>query len=191
MRIGMKERIVLKVVAYPDETLRQVCEPVVFPDPSIAELAKGMAETMYACNGVGLAAPQVGVLKRMVVIDCSPDPQKHPDLIVMVNPEIVDRSEELEEGDEGCLSCAGIAVPITRNAWVSVEYYDEEGDLWELTADELLGRCIQHELDHLDGITLFERCDKKYRLRALEEYELAKEAGAKPGETSVSKSSRK
>ena len=173
----------LSIVKSPDPTLNTVCEPCEPGDKKLKRLAKQMAHAMYANNGCGLAAPQVGVLSRLVVIDCDEGEEKNP--IFLVNPEIVETKGDPVTEDEGCLSCPGIAVPIERPPWARVRYYDLDGELWELEGDGLLGRCLQHEIDHLDGITMFERCSPEARLKALADYEVALKSGAKPGETSV------
>ena len=86
---------------------------------------------------------------------------------------------------EACLSCPGISVPVTRQPWARVSYFDLDGEEWEIEGDELLGRCLQHEIDHLSGRTLFESCDSDVRIRALQAYDQARELGAKPGDSSI------
>ncbi len=176
------------IVQSPDPILNTVCEPCDFEDKSLKKLAKQMARTMYKNDGCGIAAPQVGVTKRMIVIDCEPDEEEDP--IVLVNPEIVETKGDPVTDGEGCLSFPGITVPITRQPWARVRYRDLDGELWELEGDGLLGRCLQHEIDHLDGITMFERCTPAARLQAIKDYDLAKAAGAKPGETSINPKAR-
>lgn len=171
----------LDIVLYPDSTLTTVCEPCDLKDPSLKELAEQMAEAMYATDGVGIAAPQVGVLKRLIVVDCDYDSAQR-DPMIMINPTIEELRGEEEVAEEGCLSCPGISVPIARKPWARVRYYDFNGDLWEIEGDGLLGRCLQHEIDHLDGKTMFESCAPLDRVKARKDYELAKLAGAKPGE---------
>ena len=164
--------------------LNAVCEDADPSDKSLKRLAKQMAQAMYKNNGVGIAGPQVGVLKRIIVIDCDIDTdERNP--IVMLNPVVVETKGEPEVGEEGCLSLPGISVPIARPPYARVHYQDFNGDLWELEGDGLLGRCMQHEIDHLNGITLFESCTPEARLEALEAYRKAKEAGAKPGDTEI------
>ena len=175
----------LKIVTSPDPILNQVCEPCTPGDKSLKKLAKQMERAMYANDGVGIAAPQVGVLKRLIVVDCSPEDERDP--MALVNPEILETKGDLETDEEGCLSCPGISVPIARAPWVHVRYYDLDGQAWEIEADGLLGRCLQHEIDHLNGITLFESAAPRDRIQALANYEQARRAGAKPGETSIPK----
>ena len=173
----------LKIIESPDPILNQVCEPCVPGDKSLKKLAKQMEKAMYSNDGVGIAAPQVGVSKRLIVIDVSPEDVR--DSLVLVNPEILELKGEPETEEEGCLSCPGISVPIERKPWVRVKFFDLEGEEWEISGDGLLGRCLQHEIDHLDGRTLFESASPRERIKALSAYEAAKRAGAKPGQTSV------
>ena len=173
----------LKIVVSPDPLLAQVCEPCEPGDKSLKKLARQMEQAMYAHDGVGIAGPQVGVLKRIIVVDCDPPEEKNP--IVLINPEIIEISGDPEIAEEGCLSCPGIYVPIERQPWVRVRYLDLDGEAWEIEGDGLLGRCLQHEIDHLNGITLFESASPLERIRALKAYAEAQKAGAKPGDVSV------
>ena len=167
----------MNIVLSPDPMLRQVCEPCRVEDKSIKKLAKQMAKAMYKNNGCGLAAPQVGVLKRVVVVDCDTESdEKNP--IYMINPELVELQGDPIVMGEGCLSCPGITVEIARPPFL-----DLDGEEWTIEGDGLLGRCLQHELDHLDGKTMFEVCDPMTRIEALRAYEVALANGAKPGET--------
>ena len=179
----MREVHMLKIVQSPDPLLNQVSEPCVPGDKSLKKLAKQMEKTMYETDGVGIAAPQVGVLKRLIVIDVSPEDVRDP--LVLVNPEIVELAGEPETEEEGCLSCPGVSVPITRKPWVHVQFYDLNGEAWDIEGDGLLGRCLQHEIDHLNGITLFESASPRERIKALKAYEEARRLGAKPGETQL------
>ena len=128
-----------------DEKLEKVCRPLKQVTDRDRELIQDMLDTMYDANGVGLAAPQVGVLKRIVVIDIGEGP------IVMVNPEILETSGS-QTGQEGCLSLPGQAGIVTRPNYVKVRALDENGEPYELEGTELLARAICHECDHLDGI---------------------------------------
>ena len=127
-----------------DEILTKTCREVKKMTPRLQELIDDMLETMYEANGVGLAAPQVGVLHRIVVIDVGEGP------LVMVNPVIVEKSGE-QTGDEGCLSYPGKAGQVTRPNYVKARYLNEEMEECEVEGEELLARAICHELDHLDG----------------------------------------
>lgn len=146
---------VLEILHYPAPVLTEKSLPVDTFDESLRQLAADMAETMYDAPGVGLAAPQVGVLKRMVVIDCAGS-ENPPDLIVAINPEIVDRAGECME-EEGCLSVPGYYARVARSAQVKVRYQDLDGETQEREADELLAVAIQHEIDHLDGVLFVDR----------------------------------
>lgn len=127
-----------------DPILRKTSKEVKEVTPKIRELIDDMLETMYEANGVGLAAPQVGVLKRIVVIDVGEGP------LVMVNPQVVKTSGS-QTGDEGCLSVPGKAGSVTRPDEVTVRFMGEDGEWYELEGRELLARAICHECDHLDG----------------------------------------
>ena len=176
-----------KIVEAPDPVLNTVCEPCEVGDKSLLRIAKQMAKLMYGNNGCGIAAPQVGLNKRLVVIDVDWDGEnastRNP--IFLVNPEIVELAGEPVTDQEACLSCPGISVPVTRQPWARVQYFDLYGEEWEIEGDELLGRCLQHEIDHLDGRPLFESCDNEVKVRALQAYDQARSMGAKPGDTSI------
>ena len=127
-----------------DPVLNKVCKEVKEITPKIQTLIDDMLETMYEANGVGLAAPQVGILRRIVVIDVGEGP------IVMINPTIIETAGE-QTGDEGCLSVPGKAGEVTRPNYVKARFFDENMDEYEIEGDELLARAICHELEHLDG----------------------------------------
>lgn len=127
-----------------EPVLRKVCKKVHAITPRVQVLIDDMLDTMYDANGVGLAAPQVGVLKRVVVIDIGDGP------IVMINPEILETSGE-QTGGEGCLSLVGKSGQVTRPNYVKVCFTDRDGKVYELEGEELLARAICHECDHLDG----------------------------------------
>lgn len=178
----------MRIITSPDPLLHEVCEPVKIGDKSAKRLAKQMLREMYKDDGVGLAAPQVGVLKRIVVIDTQwpqEDEKGRPmkkKPLVFINPEIIEHSDERVKNLEGCLSVPGISCEIERWSRVKVKCYDENFNEVIREGDGLFGRCMQHEIDHLDGITLFERLSPLDRLAKLEEYKAAVERGAKPGE---------
>ena len=174
-----------EIVVFPDEKLHAKCVDCDVNDKSLVKLSTTMAKLMYDNHGVGIASPQIGENKRIIVVDCDYDVDKKDtrDPLILVNPEIIEASGEMTEDTEGCLSCPGISVPVKRHANIKVRFFDLNADEWELTADGLLSRCLQHEIDHLNGITLFEACDPQTRLKALEDYEIAKLNGAKPGDT--------
>jgi len=145
----------LEILHYPDERLAHKCAAVSEITPELLKLADDMAETMYDAPGVGLAAPQVGVLQRLVVIDCAPSGEP-ADLITAFNPEIIARDGECFE-EEGCLSVPGYAAKVHRAAQVAVRYQDRSGTTVEREAQGLLAIAFQHELDHLDGILYVDR----------------------------------
>ena len=146
---------VLEILTYPDERLRTKAAPVEEFDDEIRKLADDMAETMYAAPGIGLAANQVGVLKRVAVIDIE-HPEGAPDLIVLINPEITSREGEIC-WEEGCLSFPDVREDITRAAKIRVEARDRDGKPFALDAEGLLSVALQHEIDHLDGVTMIDR----------------------------------
>jgi len=138
----------LPILHYPDPRLHRKASPVKVVDDRIRQLVRDMAETMYDAPGVGLAATQVDVHERVVVIDVS---ENHDDLKVLINPEITWRSEELQTYEEGCLSVPGVYDEVERAARIRVKALNERGEPYEFDADGLLAVCVQHELDHLDG----------------------------------------
>lgn len=137
----------LKILHFPDPKLRKKAAPISIVTDDIRQLADNMLETMYAAPGVGLAAIQVDVQKRIVVIDVSED-KSSP--LIFINPEIIDKQGE-REYEEGCLSVPEVYEVVTRADTVRVKALNRDGDPFELDADELLATCIQHEIDHLDG----------------------------------------
>lgn len=164
----------LKLITSPNPLLLEVCEPCDPSDKSLKKLSDGMLKVMYKYQGIGLAGPQVGVLKRIIVIDNSYDPEdknvpKEP--IVLINPVITEKSEEMHESDEGCLSCPGISAPVLRHNNVTVKYTDLSGKEQTIKAEGMLSRCLQHEIDHLDGKTLFQTAKPEVRLDLLKEYQ--------------------
>lgn len=171
----------LKIITSPDPLLNQIAEPCEIGDKSLKKLAKQMERVMYDTDGVGIAAPQVGVSKRLIVVDCSPEDVRDP--MTLVNPELLETWGEPEIEEEGCLSCPGIRIPIERKPNAKVKYYDLKGEAWVVECDGLLARCLQHEIDHLNGITLFEAASPRERIKALKLYEEARRMGAKPGDT--------
>ena len=147
--------MVLKILKYPDPILSQRGEPVTEFDDELKQLIADMFETTYASQGIGLAAPQVGVSKRVTVIDLSmgKDPAKK---LVLINPEII-LSEGRQYEEEGCLSFPEIREKVVRAAKVRIRAQDEHGKWFEMDGEELLARAFQHEIDHLDGIVFLFR----------------------------------
>lgn len=145
----------LGIRTYGDKTLRRKGEHVEEFGPDLSPFLDRMKETMIVEKGVGLAANQVGIARRIAVIN--PDPDNDTTLLRMVNPRIVAVSDELLTVDEGCLSVPGVRGEVARHAWVEVVYQDEKGKEHRLRAEGLLARIVQHELDHLDGVLFIDR----------------------------------
>lgn len=155
----------LTILHYPDKRLHQVAKPVKLVDDRIRKLAADMIETMYDAPGVGLAATQVNVHERVVVIDVSEDKKG---VMALVNPEIVSRSDEQKTYEEGCLSVPGVYDEVERPAQVRVRALDLDGKPVEFDAEGLLAVCVQHEIDHLNGKVFVQHLSmlKQNRLRA-------------------------
>ena len=139
------------ILLHPDPRLKKPCDPVARVTPEIETLAADMLATMYDAPGVGLAAPQVGVLSRLYVMDCEKDPEAPRQPIVMLNPEITWSSEALNTYEEGCLSIPDHYADVTRPAEVRVRWLGLDGKTHERDFDGLWATCAQHEMDHLDG----------------------------------------
>jgi len=141
-----------------DRVLRQPAKRVAKVDDQIRKLVRQMLQTMYSRDGIGLAAPQVGINKQVLVVDCDPqNPENQP--LVLINPQIVGYSKEMCVVEEGCLSIPGVYLDVTRPKVVEVSYKDENGRPCKLKADDLLSRVIQHEMDHLNGIMFVDRVE--------------------------------
>jgi peptide deformylase len=142
--------MILKIVKYPEPVLQQPGEPVTEFDADLRRLIADMFETVYAAQGIGLAAPQVGIGKRLTVVDLSlgKDPAQR---LVLINPEVISREGKLYE-EEGCLSFPDIREKVVRAARVRIRAQNEHGKWFEMDGEELLARCFQHEIDHLDGM---------------------------------------
>ncbi|MBL6958336.1 MAG: peptide deformylase [Rhodospirillales bacterium] len=144
---------VLPIIVAPDPRLKAQAEPVERVDADVVRLMDDMLESMYAAHGIGLAAPQVGVLKRVIVVDVSKDDEESQPM-ALANPEVVWESDEDITREEGCLSLPDHYAEVTRPSAVRVRYLDRENEIRELEADGILAVCVQHEMDHLEG-TLF------------------------------------
>jgi peptide deformylase len=142
----------LSILIAPDARLKQKAKPLAGVDGRVAKLMDDMLETMYKAPGIGLAAPQIGILERLIVVDVSDHQKEAPRPLVMVNPELIRVSDDLSVTQEGCLSIPDIYADVTRPAAVAVRYLDRNGEVQELEAEGLLSTCIQHEIDHLNGI---------------------------------------
>ena len=166
--------MILDVVNYGHPVLREKGAVIESFDASLASFASNMLETMYAADGIGLAAQQVGEAKRVFVMDVPPEreegepPVSEPVVsmpIVLVNPEILSVEGEPETELEGCLSFPEVFLKVTRKSVVTVRYQDLKGDTHELKAEGLLGRCIQHEFDHVEGVLFIDHVSEINRLR--------------------------
>ncbi len=142
---------ILPIILAPEAVLRQKAKPVSEITDAILALLDDMAETMYDAPGIGLAANQIGCLERLIVMDCARDGEE-PQLWKMINPEIIHSSADSAKLEEGCLSIPGHNAEIIRPAEVDVRYMDIDGKIQELHATGLLAACVQHEIDHLDGV---------------------------------------
>jgi peptide deformylase len=155
----------LKMRLYPDPVLRHQAEPINEITDEIRQLADGMVETLVIETGYGLAAPQVGVSKRLILVDVEDD------FYIVVNPEIVEFSEEIQDGPEGCLSIPGIEADLERSERILVRGLSLEGEALEIEAEGLIARVFQHELDHLNGILFIDHLSNTKRNLLLKEFE--------------------
>ena len=154
----------LKIYMLGQETLRTPANRIVKVDDSIRSLAKDMLITMYSAKGIGLAAPQVGVQKRLLVIDLNfEDPDAPPN--VFINPEIISSSANLDTYEEGCLSIPGVYLNVLRPSSIKLSYRDEMGRPKKMNADGLMARCIQHEIDHLNGVLFVDKVTDQDELK--------------------------
>ena len=159
-----------KIIERGDETLGKVCHPVTKFDEHLAELLDDLQETLALAHGYGLAAPQVGILRRVVVVLDDQD-----QMIELVNPLIIHQEGE-QEGWEGCLSVPGMYGRVTRPNFVTVRAQDRKGNFFEVSGEELVARCFCHELEHLDGRLFVEHTDRLY---SVEELDAMEEEGEK------------
>ena len=154
----------LKIYMLGQETLRTPASRIVKVDDSIRKLAKNMLITMYSAKGIGLAAPQVGVQKRILVIDLNfEDPNAPPN--VFINPEIISSSASLDTYEEGCLSIPGVYLNVVRPSSIKLSYRDEMGRPKKMNAEGLMARCIQHEIDHLNGVLFVDKVTDEDELK--------------------------
>ncbi len=165
---------ILNILRYPDARLHKLAAPVTVFDQALKTLVADMAETMYAAPGIGLAATQVDVHKKIIVVDVS---ERRDSLVVLVNPEIVEGTG-VSDIEEGCLSVPGIYELVERSERVKVRAYDQNGNAFTLEAQGLLAVCIQHEMDHLKGKVFIEYLSplKQQRVRAKLAKQLRKSA---------------
>lgn len=195
-----------ELVLLPDPRLRETCAPIDVIDDDIKQLAQDMLETMYDAPGIGLAAPQIGVLKRLIVVDVAeraaqenaqpseahqePDPtatqdeesaaplppekepeqEPNPNPLILINPELVARSEERSVYQEGCLSIPDVFGEVERPRCITVRFLDLEGSQQELHADGLLATCLQHEIDHINGVLFIDHLSRLKRERITKKF---------------------
>ena len=158
------------ILIHPDPRLKKVCAPVARITPEIEDLAADMLATMYDAPGVGLAAPQVGVLSRVFVMDATRDPEAERQPMVLVNPELAWASEDMNTYEEGCLSIPDYYAEVERPDRVRVKFRDLDGTEREIEADGLLSTCIQHEIDHLNGVLFIDHLSKLKRDRVIKKF---------------------
>jgi peptide deformylase len=161
-RAARRQIALAQIRQYPDAALRMEARPVVEFDDELRSLVERMKLLMVDANGIGLAATQVGVLRRVFVFQRAED-----EVAAIANPEIVERSEETEVSDEGCLSIQGITVPVERAFEVTIVGKDENGNDVRYELDDYSARCVQHETDHLDGVLMIDRTTPEARREAL------------------------
>ena len=168
----------LPIIIAPDARLKVTCDPVEYVDADIARLMDDMLDTMYTALGLGLAAPQVDVPKRLLVVDVSRDPD-NLDPKFLINPELLEASEELFKYEEGCLSLPDHYTEVERPAKIKVRYLDRDGKRQEMEAEDILATVIQHEMDHLDGVLFVDHISSLKRSLILRKLRKTKKQKAK------------
>lgn len=160
----------MEILSHPSPALKQHASEVDPPhDADLLHLVAAMAKAMYDAPGVGLAAPQIGVLKRVIVFDLDDG------LVALCNPRIVDKSDETETDEEGCLSLPGISIPVERSVRITCEALDIKGNPVTIECEDLLSRLLQHETDHLDGVLILDRATPEERKAAIRRYNEAQQ----------------
>jgi peptide deformylase len=167
---------VREIVKLPDPILRQVSQPLKTVDAAARKLFDDMLETMYDAPGIGLAAIQLGIAQRMLVVDLAKEGEEKQPLF-MANPEIAWRSEAMSDYEEGCLSIPEFYEMVTRPSEVKVRYLDRQGEPRELHARGLLATCVQHEIDHLNGVLFIDYISKLKRDRVIKKFTKAQKLG--------------
>jgi peptide deformylase len=169
------------ILVIPDQRLKQAAEPVAAVDGALRALAADMLETMYEAPGIGLAAPQIGEMIRLTVIDVAKkDELRRP--LILVNPEVMWSSPETSVYEEGCLSIPEFYEEVERSAMVTVRFLDAQGAECELTADGILAVCLQHEIDHLNGVLFIDHISKLKRDRVVRKFKREAKRKAEEGE---------
>ena len=173
----------MNVIQHPNPALKQHADEVdPTTDSSLLALAKEMAHAMYSSHGIGLAATQIGVLKRVIVYDLD---DEAGGLAVLCNPQIVSLGEDTELDDEGCLSFPGISIPVERSTSVVCAGQTLSGAEVSIKAEGLHARLLQHEIDHLNGVLIIDRATPEERRAAMRRYREALDRGAVPGQTTI------
>jgi peptide deformylase len=167
----------LDIIIAPDPRLKQKAKPVAAVDAGVRKLMADMLETMYAAPGIGLAAPQVGVLQRVIVVDVAKEGAR-PEPLKMANPELTWVSDDDIVYNEGCLSLPDHYADVARPAAIKVRYLDEQNEIREMKADGVLAVCIQHEMDHLDGILFVDHISALKRNMILRKLLKSKKTGS-------------
>jgi peptide deformylase len=163
------------IVLLGDPVLRDEARPVDSFDPELESLVEDMFETMYHAEGVGLAAPQIGISRRVLVVDVRDEESPEAGRFALVNPEVVESSSVTEKATEGCLSIPGLEDVVSRPASVEVRGYDPSGREVTVAADGLLARALQHEIDHLDGVLFLDRVSALKRRMLLKKWKKLRE----------------
>ncbi|MEM7425801.1 MAG: peptide deformylase [Pseudomonadota bacterium] len=175
---------ILEILKIPDTVLKTVAQPVSAVDDDLRKLMDDMLETMYDAPGIGLAAPQVGVSKRVVVLDCAKreatedEPEVEPNPIFLINPKIEWASDDASEYEEGCLSIPDVFEKVTRPSAVKISYLDRDGNAQEMDCTGILSTCVQHEIDHLNGILFIDHISRLKRERITRKFAKAKRLAA-------------
>ena len=165
-----------EIITIPDPVLRENCTPIEDITPELTTLMQDMLETMYDAPGVGLAAPQINIPIRLIVMDAAQKEDEEKDPIIMINPVVLSSSDERSVYEEGCLSIPEYFAEIERPAIVKVGYRDENGDNQEKDCEGLLGTVVQHEIDHLNGVLFIDYLSKLRRDRVIKKFAKAKKA---------------
>lgn len=158
----------MKIVKYPNSVLSKKCQEITEFDAELVSTLNEMYKVMYDGDGIGLAAPQVGISKRMIVVDIRSE--EIPQIFKMINPKIIKKSPDMVESEEGCLSLPGIRSTILRYEWIEVTYIDENFKEQVIKAKDLLAICFQHEIDHLDGKLCIDRLKRNEKSKIIKEY---------------------
>ncbi|MGH1406410.1 MAG: peptide deformylase [Rhodomicrobiaceae bacterium] len=167
-----------EIITIPDPVLRENCSPIEDITPELKTLMQDMLETMYDAPGVGLAAPQINIPIRLIVMDAAQKEDDEKEPIIMINPKILSSSDEFSLYEEGCLSIPEYFAEIERPAIVKVGYRDEEGKEQERECEGLLATVVQHEIDHLDGVLFIDYLSKLRRDRVIKKFAKAKKSVA-------------